>query len=362
MSFLQLNNLVKRYGDFTAVEQMHLSIEKGEFVSLLGPSGCGKTTTLQMIAGFTDPTEGSIVIQGRDITNLKPNQRGLGIVFQTYALFPHMTVSDNVRFGLEMRKVEKSEIDRRVAEVLEMVHLAPFTLRFPKELSGGQRQRVALARALVIKPDVLLLDEPLSNLDAKLREDMQLELREIQRTLGTTTILVTHDQSEALAMSDRIAVMDKGMLVQVDEPLQAYEFPKTTFVSNFLGKTNNLQGKVVSRQEGRMKVAVAKGVLDVRDEGSTDEDEVALSIRPEKLFFTELDSSRIQGKIHNRVFLGNHFMFQIDTDVGRLLLTMENDGVSVPGIDETVGLGWCAGEIRILQGEGIECRLPEQKS
>ncbi len=351
MSFLQLNNLVKRYGDFTAVEEMHLSIEKGEFVSLLGPSGCGKTTTLQMIAGFTDPSEGSIAIEGRDITNLKPNQRGLGIVFQTYALFPHMTVGDNVRFGLEMRNVSKPEIEQRVAEVLELVHLMPFMHRFPKELSGGQRQRVALARALVIKPDVLLLDEPLSNLDAKLREGMQLELREIQRTLGTTTILVTHDQSEALAMSDRIAVMDKGKLIQVDEPLRAYEYPSTKFVSNFLGKTNNLHGKVVSRDAGRMTVSVSDGNLEVRDEGTPVAGEIELSIRPEKLYFTDLDSSRIQGKIHNRVFLGNHFMFQIDTAVGRLLLTMANGGGSIPGVNDIVGLGWSAGEIRILKGE-----------
>ena len=351
MSFLHLQGLVKKYGDFTAVEKMDISVEKGEFLSLLGPSGCGKTTTLQMIAGFTVPTEGRIIIDGKDVTELKPNHRGLGIVFQSYALFPHMTVAENVIFGLEMRKVPKKEARQRVAEVLELVHLEQFSQRFPKELSGGQRQRVALARALVIKPNVLLLDEPLSNLDAKLREDMQIELREIQRTLATTTILVTHDQSEALAMSDRIAVMDKGRLVQIDDPLNAYEFPQSTFVSNFLGKTNNLEGTIVGRSDGRMQVRVGDGVLDVRDTGPSVDGPVHLSIRPEKLHFADISKARITARIQTRVFLGNHFMFHLDTSVGRLLLTMENSGDAVKRENEEVGLTWNPGEIRIVQGD-----------
>ncbi len=351
MSFLELRNLVKKYGDFTAVEKIDLSVEKGEFISLLGPSGCGKTTTLQMIAGFTVPTQGRVLVNGTDITDLKPNRRGLGIVFQTYALFPHMTVAENVSFGLEMRKVPQEELDQRVADVLRLVHLDPFRTRFPKELSGGQRQRVALARALVIKPDVLLLDEPLSNLDAKLREDMQIELREIQRTLGTTTILVTHDQSEALAMSDRIAVMDKGKMIQIDDPMKAYEVPNNTFVSNFLGKTNNLSGTIESRANGRMQVRVDEGLIEVRDEDSSISGSVTLSIRPEKLFFVSGPDAKIKGKVHARVFLGNHFMYQIDTNVGRILVTTENSGSAIKDEDEDVGLSWNAGEIRILSGE-----------
>ncbi len=350
MSFLQLQGLVKKYGDFTAVEKMDISVEKGEFLSLLGPSGCGKTTTLQMIAGFTIPTEGRIVIDGKDITDLKPNHRGLGIVFQSYALFPHMTVTQNVAFGLEMRKIPKPEARRLVSEVLELVHLDQFSQRFPRELSGGQRQRVALARALVIKPDVLLLDEPLSNLDAKLREDMQIELREIQRTLATTTILVTHDQSEALAMSDRIAVMDKGRLIQIDDPLKAYEFPQSTFVSNFLGKTNNLEGTIESRSEGRMQVRVGEGLVDVRDTDPSMTGLVHLSIRPEKLHFTDAEDARIRGRIHTRVFLGNHFMYHLDTPVGRLILTAENSGAPIKGEKEEIGLTWNPGEIRIVRG------------
>ena len=258
MSFLRLQGLVKRFGDFLAVDDVDLEVEKGEFVSLLGPSGCGKTTTLQMIAGFEEPTAGRIFIDGKDITGVKASQRGIGIVFQSYALFPHMTVFQNVSFGLEMRKVGEAERKARVMETLELVHLEDFAQRFPRELSGGQQQRVALARALVIKPEVLLLDEPLSALDAKIREDMQIELRGIQRTVGTTTILVTHDQSEALSMSDRVAVMNEGRLVQVDMPYQAYEFPETPFVSGFLGKSNKFSGVVSGQSNGKLKVKVGE--------------------------------------------------------------------------------------------------------
>ena len=199
MSFLVLENLTKRFGTHLAVDGLSLGVEKGEFVSLLGPSGCGKTTTLQMIAGFVEPTAGAITLEGRDLLAVKPAKRGLGIVFQSYALFPHMTVAENVAFGLEMQGVAAVERARRVGETLELVGLAAFSGRFPRQLSGGQQQRVALARALVIRPQILLLDEPLSNLDAKLREEMQIELRQIQRTVGTTTILVTHDQAAELA-------------------------------------------------------------------------------------------------------------------------------------------------------------------
>ncbi|MBU6490488.1 MAG: ABC transporter ATP-binding protein, partial [Burkholderiales bacterium] len=226
MSFLTLADVSKSFGAMHAVTDLNLSVEKGEFVSLLGPSGCGKTTTLQMIAGFVQTTSGRIVLDGRDITEMKPNQRGLGIVFQSYALFPHMTVAQNVSFGLEMRRVSKKESDERVREALALVRLEALAQRFPRELSGGQRQRVALARAIVIAPPVLLLDEPMSNLDAKLREEMQFELRAIQRRIGTTTIMVTHDQSEALSISDRVVVMEAGRITQVDTPYRAYERPE----------------------------------------------------------------------------------------------------------------------------------------
>ena len=231
MGFLTLEGLTRLYGDVAAVSDVSLSVAKGEFVSLLGPSGCGKTTTLQMIAGLVEPTSGRITLDGRDITHEKPDRRGLGIVFQSYALFPHMTVAQNVSFGLEMRQVARAEREARVRQALALVQLAALADRYPRQLSGGQRQRVAVARALVIDPPVLLLDEPLSNLDAKLREEMQFELRGIQQRVGTTTIMVTHDQGEALSMSDRVVVMEQGRIVQVDAPYRLYESPATSFIS-----------------------------------------------------------------------------------------------------------------------------------
>jgi putative spermidine/putrescine transport system ATP-binding protein len=226
MSFLVIDGLSKSYGDVHALVDLNLQVAKGEFIGLLGPSGCGKTTTLQALAGFVQPTRGRIVLDGRDITRLDANQRGLGIVFQSYALFPHMTVAQNVAFGLEMRGLSRSDCSTRVGRMLDLVHLQDLAQRYPRELSGGQRQRVAVARALVIEPPMLLLDEPLSNLDAKLREAMQFELRRIQRKLGTTTIMVTHDQAEALSISDRVVVMHAGRVQQIDAPHKLYEHPR----------------------------------------------------------------------------------------------------------------------------------------
>ena len=352
MSFLVLDNLSKHFGDFVAVQDMNLVVDKGEFISLLGPSGCGKTTTLQMIAGFTEPTAGRILIEGQDMTQIKPNQRGLGIVFQSYALFPHMTVFDNVSFGLEMRNVPREERKKRVMESLDLVHLTPFAGRFPRELSGGQRQRVALARALVIKPPVLLLDEPLSNLDAKLREDMQIELREIQRTVGTTTILVTHDQSEALSLSDRVVVMNKGYVEQIDAPYRAYENPNSTFVSNFVGKTNLLDAQVVSREGQLLTVRVGETAIDVTAPDATLEDAVKISMRPEKLHISNNDAAQITGTVHNRLFLGNHWLYQVNTPLGRLLITQPNAHSQMVEEGETVGVHWNPDEIRVLPAGG----------
>ncbi|KAB7597259.1 ABC transporter ATP-binding protein [Verminephrobacter sp. Larva24] len=243
MSHLVLDGLGKSYGDVTVIAGLDLAVERGEFVSLLGPSGCGKTTTLQMIAGFTPVDRGRILLDGSDLATVAPSKRGLGIVFQSYALFPHMTVAQNIAFGLEMRGVAKSERDRRTLEAMALVDLDGFVERYPRRMSGGQQQRVALARALVIEPTLLLLDEPLSNLDAKLREEMQGELRRIQRSVGTTTILVTHDQHEAMALSDRIVLMNQGRVEQIGTPDAIYARPSSAFVAHFLGKTNILQGR-----------------------------------------------------------------------------------------------------------------------
>ncbi len=304
MAFLELEKLTKTFGAHNAVDGLTLSVEKGEFVALLGPSGCGKTTTLQMIAGFVEPTSGAIRLGGRDLLAIKPAKRGLGIVFQSYALFPHMTVAENVGFGLEMQGVAAAERKTRVAETLELVGLGAFASRFPRQMSGGQQQRVALARALVIRPQILLLDEPLSNLDAKLREGMQIELRQIQRTVGTTTILVTHDQAEAMALSDRIVVMNQGKAEQIGPPHEAYERPATPFVANFLGKTNLVDGN---------------------------------SVRPERISFA---ASGLAGTVRTRIFQGNHWLYQVDTASGLVTVIRQNSGEAMPGEGDAVHLTW----------------------
>ena len=257
-----------------------------------------------MIAGFVEPTGGAIRLEGRDLLAVRPAKRGLGIVFQSYALFPHMTVAENVGFGLEMQGVAAAERTKRVGETLELVGLGAFAGRYPKQMSGGQQQRVALARALVIRPQILLLDEPLSNLDAKLREEMQIELRQIQRSVGTTTILVTHDQAEAMALSDRLVVMNKGRAEQVGPPHEAYERPATPFVASFLGRTNLLDGG---------------------------------GVRPEKIAFA---AAGLPGRVRTRIFQGNHWLYQVETKDGLVTVIRQNTGEAVPAEGEAVCLAW----------------------
>ena len=350
MSFLVLENICKRYGSVSAVEDFNLEVEKGEFISLLGPSGCGKTTTLQMIAGFEEPSEGTITIDGRDMTSVSPNARDIGIVFQSYALFPHMTVSDNVAFGLEMRNIPRVERQQRVAETLELVHLGDFADRLPKSLSGGQRQRVALARAIVIKPQLLLLDEPLSALDAKIRESMQIELRNIQHTVGVTTILVTHDQTEAMAMSDRIAVMNNARLAQLGAPFEIYERPGDSFTSNFLGSTNMFEGKVTGTSGGKLSISCAEIEFSLAGQGETGET-VTVGIRPEKLTLVDAGEGFLNGSVHTRIFLGTSWFYQIDSELGRLNVSLQNTGHDVALEGDTVGIKWRPDAVRVLRGE-----------
>jgi putative spermidine/putrescine transport system ATP-binding protein len=260
MSELTFDGLGKTYGDVEVVRDVTLTIREGEFVSLLGPSGCGKTTILRMVAGLVEPSKGRILIGSEDVTRLPPNKRGLGLVFQSYALFPHLTVYENVAFGLRRRQVAGSELDRRVKEALAMVRLGAFGERSPRQLSGGQQQRVAIARALAPRPRVLLFDEPLSNLDAQLRDEMQIELKRLQQTLGVTTLFVTHDQGEALSLSDRVGVMAKGVMQQFATPEEIYRNPATGFVAGFIGKPNRLSGQVVAR-DGAGGTLLVKGGL-----------------------------------------------------------------------------------------------------
>jgi len=286
MSSVTLNNIVKRFGTFTAVHRSSLEIPEGAFVTLLGPSGCGKTTNLRMIAGLLDPTEGEILIGGKRVNDVPIHKRNLGLVFQNYALFPHKTVAENVAFGLKYRDVPSSDIPRRVQEALDLVQLPNVGDRYPKALSGGQQQRIALARAIVIEPDVLLLDEPLSALDANLREDMRVELKRIQERIGVTTVFVTHDQSEALAMSDQIVVMSEGRVEQVGAPEEVYNTPASEFVANFLGASNimdarcSLSGGNVTLHErtfGTVPIPAAKAPM-IKAEGPA-----KLVVRAEKL-------------------------------------------------------------------------------
>ena len=341
MAFLTLEALTRIYGDVAVVSDVNLSVAKGEFISLLGPSGCGKTTTLQMIAGLVEPTAGRSTLDGRDITREKPDRRGLGIVFQSYALFPHMTVAQNVAFGLEMRKVPRAERDKRVAQALALVQLAALADRYPRNLSGGQRQRVAIARALVIDPPVLLLDEPLSNLDAKLREEMQFELRGIQQRVGTTTIMVTHDQGEALSMSDRVVVMEHGRIKQVDAPYRLYENPATPFISSFVGKMNRLPG--IWRSGG---VEISGRVLPCEGTGLADGDEVTLSVRPEKIALRLAGQGRLDGRVKARFFLGSSWFFAVETPAGMVGVSSPNLGAEPAREYDAVGLDWTAASAR----------------
>ncbi|MFM9846538.1 MAG: ABC transporter ATP-binding protein [Hyphomicrobiaceae bacterium] len=348
MPFLVLDGLTKRFGEHAAVENLSLAVEQGEFLALLGPSGCGKTTTLQMIAGFVMPTSGAITLAGQDLLAVKPAKRGLGIVFQSYALFPHMTAAENVAFGLDMQGVAGDERKRRVRETLELVGLGALADRYPRRMSGGQQQRVALARALVIRPSILLLDEPLSNLDAKLREEMQIELRQIQRNVGTTTILVTHDQSEAMALSDRIAVMSQGRIEQIAPPHEAYERPATPFVANFLGKTNVLAAVTESDGSGT-RVVLGDGRWPA-SAGSPPR--VLVTVRPEKIGFADGVGPTLAGTVVTRIFQGNHWLYQIDTTHGRVTVIRQNSGEPVPGEGENVRLTWRSEDMSVRSAEG----------
>ena len=344
MAYLELDRVAKQFGAQTVVDDFSLGVGKGEFISFLGPSGCGKTTTLQMIAGFLDPTRGAIRLEGKDLTAIHPAKRGLGIVFQSYALFPHMTAAENVAFGLEMRKVVRSELAERVRAALAMVGLAGYEDRHPRRMSGGQQQRVALARALVIKPSVLLLDEPLSNLDAKLREEMQIELRQIQRTIGTTTILVTHDQNEAMSLSDRIVVMSQGKIEQIGTPQETYERPASAFVSQFLGKTNDFAATI---DRTVTPARLAAGSWSAPAPAGLSGGPVTVSIRPERIGFGD---AGLSAKIVTRIFQGNHWLFQCDSECGRAIVIRQNDGERQPAEGEAVHLTWRPEDMSVRAG------------
>lgn len=294
-------------GDNAVVKDLDLQVYEGEFLTLLGSSGCGKTTTLRMIAGFESITSGSILVEGEDVENKEPYERNVNTVFQTYALFPHMTVFDNVAYGLRIKKVPKEEVKKRVTEMLGLVQLGGFEKRFSSQLSGGQKQRVAIARALINKPKVLLLDEPLGALDLKLRKQMQLELKRLQRKLKITFIYVTHDQEEALTMSDRIAVMSDGILQQVGTPYEIYEHPATRFVASFIGETNLFDGAVSRAEDELLTVTLEGGAVQAKASGFYEGEMVALSIRPERVMYAAepVDGFTIKAVVREQIYAGS---------------------------------------------------------
>jgi putative spermidine/putrescine transport system ATP-binding protein len=323
MAYLTLSNVSKQFGDTYAVQDFNLDVDRGEFVSFLGPSGCGKTTTLRMVAGFENPTEGTITLDGADITNKAPNQRNMGMIFQSYALFPNMTVAQNIGFGLRVRKTGGSEIQDRVKEMVSLVNLEKHVNKFPFQLSGGQQQRVALARALAIRPDVLLLDEPLSALDAKIRVNLRAQIREIQKRLGITAIFVTHDQEEALSISDRIVVMYDGNVEQVGTPFEIYNFPQTPFVANFVGSLNTAVAEVIDPAKGLVSVNGVQLVSAAKLDGMQKGDKVRIAIRPERFSFaSEVKKANVvDAVIENITFLGS--VVRVHILIGNSKFTMD---------------------------------------
>jgi len=305
---MELVGLTKRYGDERVVDAVNALIRPGEFFSLLGPSGSGKTTTLLMIAGFVAPDSGAIRVDGADLTHVPPQRRGLGMVFQNYAIFPHLNVFENVAFPLRARRVPKTELHQRVENALALVRLERFAQRYARQLSGGQQQRVAIARAIVFHPSIVLMDEPLGALDKNLRYDMQVEIKEIQQRLGMTVVYVTHDQEEAMNMSDRIAIMNHGRIVQLGPPGEIYERPSNAFVGRFLGEANLLEGTIEQAADGLAALRTRDGtLLRARYEGPLGTQRLAsLFVRPEKLSFGNLpDANRVEGVVHRRSFLGS---------------------------------------------------------
>jgi putative spermidine/putrescine transport system ATP-binding protein len=352
MSFLEIANLQKDFGGTRVVKDFDLSVEKGEFVSFLGPSGCGKTTTLRMVAGFEQPSSGVIRIDGRDVVNLKPNQRNIGMVFQAYALFPNMNVAQNVGFGLKVAGRPKTEIDARVAEMLEIIKLPHLAERYPFQLSGGQQQRVALARALAVRPQVLLLDEPLSALDAKIRVSLREEIRAIQKKLGITTIYVTHDQEEALSMSDRIVVMNEGRADQIGTPFEIYNRPTTRFVASFVGTLSTMEGRMVDPATGAVTIGDSHVSLGYRLADRQAGDAITLALRPEAVTLgrDEARGAHLTGTIRDVSFLGSVIRVRVAVGTGTLSLdTFNSPSAPPPEPGDQVTVSFAPSDLLVME-------------
>lgn len=339
---VRLKDVEKEFDGMKVVKKLNLEIKEGEFLTLLGPSGCGKTTTLRMIAGFESVTSGEIELEGKNVAGLKPNERDVNTVFQNYALFPHMNVEDNIAFGLVEKKVPKAEIKERAAEMIRLVQLDGLEKRMPSQMSGGQRQRVAIARALINKPKVLLLDEPLGALDLKLRKQMQLELKHLQRKLGITFIYVTHDQEEALTMSDRIAVMHDGVMEQIDTPDEVYNHPKTKFVASFVGESNILESYVERVEADKLYISMEAGHAVLYESGFNPEEMIYICIRPEnlKMSVEEVPHFSIHGVITEHVFAGSVIRTVVELVNGQKLRVATHPEQNQLPIGTHVNLYW----------------------
>ena len=343
MTEVSIEGLTKTYGQSRAVDGISMKIADGEFISLLGPSGCGKTTTLKMIAGFEEVSGGAIRFDGNDVVDVPAEKRDIGMVFQNYALFPHMTVAQNLAFGLEMRKVPKVQMQERIAKVLEMVQLGHLSQRYPNQLSGGQQQRVALARALVIEPKILLLDEPLANLDAKLREEMRVFIRDLQRRVGITTVYVTHDQSEAMTMSDRVVVMFGGRIAQIGAPADIYQRPENIEVAQFVGQVNLLSAQVSSVSGGKATVATPFGEVEVEARGIVGQGQTAtIALRPEALDFAAAGEAGARGRVTGRYYSGSLVDYRVQLPSGEQLHVQ-----TFPAV-------------RVLEGDDVVVRAPAE--
>lgn len=357
----ELQAVTKRFGAITAAEELNLAIFQGEFLSFLGPSGCGKTTALRMLAGFEQPTEGTVLISDKIVNSVPPHQRPVNMVFQQYALFPHMDVERNVAYGLNQRRprLGRDDISTRVARALDMVRLSGFAKRRVWEMSGGQQQRVALARAIINEPKILLLDEPMAALDKKLRHEMQIELKSLQRELGITFVLVTHDQEEALSMSDRVCIMHRGKIAQIGTPEELYDLPESRYVADFIGRSNFISGRIVGR-DGELVVAEGPGGLRfvARTSGQVTEDGVAtLSLRPEEIRVSpsKADGGMHEMRITHRIFLGEHVEYHLRSDALEHLVAVvprsADNAEGAPDVGLPVNVSWRDGAALALVGD-----------
>lgn len=341
-SIIEIKSVNKIYGTSHVVKDLNLQVKEGEFLTLLGSSGCGKTTTLRMIAGFEEPTNGTILVEGEPVENKEPYERNVNTVFQSYALFPHMTIYENIAYGLKIKKIPKDEIRVRVSEMLDMVQLQGFENRYPRQLSGGQKQRVAIARALINKPRVLLLDEPLGALDLKLRKQMQLELKTLQKKLGITFIYVTHDQEEALTMSDRIGIMHDGILEQLATPAEIYERPASRFVATFIGETNIFDGSIIATNEEEVLISIENGEIIGTGHKFVPGELVSVSVRPEKIKFSNQPDGEFSlvGRVKELIYIGSVQKAIVELSNGHEIRIERIAGDPLPEIGSTVYLFW----------------------